>query len=366
MAAMTRRGFGALSAGAIWAAAGLSRGARADGGRHAPPEWAPQERVVMAFSDTEELYGRAAVARIRREQAAIARAIRRFAPVTMLINPEQRDLAARLCGPEVDLVEMPHYDVWTRDVLPTVVIEDGARKAVNWNFNVWGEKFPEFHEDGYDWDRALASAYAAHAGFPEIDSGIVGEGGAIEWDDSGLLLTTETCLLDPDRNPGLGKDEIAAALSAATGAREVVWLWGSEADAVTNGHVDGIAKFLAPGKLVVEVTDDPSDPEYRDLRENARRLRALAEGGALELHEVKRPRWDVIGARGDDFSASYVNCLLVNGGLIMAAFGDAERDRAAAELFAALSGAEVVALRVDEIQEGGGGIHCNTQQIPAL
>ena len=202
-----------------------------------------------------------------------------------------------------------------------------------------------------------------------VNAGIVAEGGALEVDGAGTLLTTETCLLNKNRNPGKDRKDIEAELMRLTGATKVVWLHGSEADNITDGHVDGIARFVYPGLAVAEVSDDPEDPEYDDLLTCAEQLEKAtdARGEAINVERLLRPRWDVMPDRGNDFAASYVNCFVSNGGIVMPKFGDQERDDAARDLFAKLHpGFEIVQVDVSEICEGGGGIHCNTQQVPAI
>lgn len=363
----TRRGFtGGLLAqipGALMLA-GRARGAQGGAPLRLAPEWAPHAGCVMALSDAPQTYGRRALERIQKEQLAIARAIAAFEPVTMLFTRRQRHLARRHAGAGIIWREMAHHDVWTRDTLPTIAHDPkGAPVAVDWNFNVWGEKYP-----GYGRDRDLAARFAAHLGLPARRAPIVAEGGAIEVDGHGTLVTTETCLLNPNRNPGMTRAEVEEALRDMTGAHNIVWLKGSEADTVTDGHVDALARLIRPGVAVVEVTDDPADPEYADLRENLARMQKArdAAGNRFEVHVMKRPDWDIMPERGDDFSSSYVNAYFPEGGIVMPRFGDPAADAAARALYQALEpDRRIKQIATDEICEGGGGIHCNTMQIPA-
>ena len=333
------------------------------------PEWEPHAECVMAWCSAFGLYSKAEVRQIRREQTAIAQAIAQFEPVTMLANPGDEASAQKALGPGVRIETMEHYDTWTRDTLPTFSAARGLYAeqtdwlATGWNFNVWGEKFP-----GYDADRDLAARFAKHLQMPFGRSRIVAEGGAIETDGLGTLITTETCLLNENRNPGMSRAEIEEALLEDAPGREVIWLWGSEVDEVTDGHVDGICRFIRPGLVVTEVTDDKEDPEYHDLQENAVRLEAArdARGEKLEVIRLNRPLWEGMPDRGDDFAASYVNAYFPNGGIVMPRFGDRIRDEAARALFAELEpDRRIVQLDIDQIAEGGGGIHCCTMQIPA-
>lgn len=330
-----------------------------------PPEWMPHARCFMALCAAHELYDAKEIHEIHLAQARIARAIARFEPVTMLANNEDVATARSLCGPSVDVLEMKHYDVWTRDTLPTFIHSNSGPKAVCWNFNTWGNKFPE--APGYGYDETLAVRMAKHLGIPTVKAGMVGEGGAIETDGAGTLITTETCLLNPNRNPGMSRTEIDRELMRLTGCRKVIWLHGSDADKITNGHVDGIARFVKPGVVIAEVPQDPEDPEYDDLHFCAEQLEKArdAEGRKLEVIRMQRPRWDMMEERGSDFAASYINCYEANGGIVMPAFGDEESDEAARQVFADLRpDHEIIQIDVDAICEGGGGIHCSTQQLP--
>ncbi len=341
--------------------------AQASEGYIMPFEGTPHARCFMTFSSARDLYGRAAVARIRREQATVAQTIARFEPVTMLCVSRDAEDARSACGPGVTVMEIDLYDIWARDALPTFArAPDGTLTAVSWNFNVWGEKFPRFK--GYDRDRDLAARLAGALDIPLVHAGIVAEGGAIETDGEGTLLTTETCLLNANRNPNLSREEIEIELKRFTGAQKVLWLPGSPADTITDGHIDGIARFVAPGIVLAEVSDDPQDIEYADLRANADRLETMrdAQGRKLEVIRIKRPRWERMPRRGEYFAASYINYYVANGGLVMSKFADDERDEAARDLITRLHPErEVIQIAVDEICEGGGGIHCNTQQMPA-
>jgi len=326
-------------------------------------EWEPHLGCVMALNDAVDTYGRRATGLIQKEQADIANAIATFEPVTMLINPAQRNLAQKILNPSIALVEMAHYDVWTRDTMPTIAYGPANIPiAVDWNFNVWGEKYP-----GYDRDRELAARFAASNGLEHKSAPIICEGGAIEVDGQGTLITTETCLLNPNRNPGKSRAEIEEGLRLMTGASHIIWLKGSEADTVTDGHIDALMRIIRPGVVVVEITDDPLDPEYADLLENLARMRKARDinGQPFEVHVVKRPDWDIMPERGNDFSSSYVNSYFPNGGIVMPRFNDAKADAAARALFQTLEpDRRIVQIDTSEICEGGGGIHCNTMQIP--
>ncbi|HAT35955.1 MAG TPA: agmatine deiminase, partial [Rhodospirillaceae bacterium] len=263
-----------------------------------PAEWHRHERCYMAFSAAHGVYRRSEIRRIRHEQAIIARTIARFEPVVMFANAADLAEAKALCGPSVTVRRLAHFDIWTRDTLPTIVLDAQHRRhAVSWNFNVWGEKY-----SGYDEDRDLAKRFAQLLDLPYLPARIVAEGGAIEVDGAGNLMTTESCLLNPNRNPGKTRTEIERELGRLTGASNIIWLPGSKVDVVTDGHIDGIARFVKPGVIVTEVTDDRYDPEYRDLQLAAEILEGATDrvGRKFEVIRLKRPRYDVMPKRGDD------------------------------------------------------------------
>ena len=334
------------------------------------PEWHPHDRCVMTWCDNETVYGHDTVVQIRREQARIARAVARFEPVVMLANTHDIGDARKQCGKAVTVRELAVDDIWARDTMPFIqprgrkdAADRPVTEALGWNFNAWGEKYPSLHHA----DRTLAQRYAQEEGLPFNRASIVAEGGAMETDGLGTLITTETCLLNPNRNPGMKRAEVEEALKEHALCSHVIWLWGSEVDTVTDGHVDGICRFIRPGVVVTEVTDDKEDPEYEDLIENAVRLEAArdARGEKLEVIRLNRPLWENMPERGGDFAASYVNAYFPNGGIVMPKFGDRVRDETAHDLFAKLEpDRKIIQIAVDQIAEGGGGIHCCTMQIP--
>lgn len=327
-----------------------------------PAEWEPHDCCVMSFCAAKQHHSQTQIDAIRFEQAHVARAIAAFEPVLMLTNAEDLDEARELCGPQVELVEMEHYDIWTRDTLPTISLDqDNRQTAICWNFNAWGEKL-----EGYEADCDLAHRFSAWRSLPVIDAPIIAEGGGFDVDGRGTLLTTRSSLLSRNRDAGLSPDEIDETLMRLTGARKVIWLPGAEVG-VTDGHVDGMARFVGPGLIVADASDDPLDPEHKGLLENKKALRGATDcsGRPIEVIFLKRPRWDIINAVGDDYSASYVNCYFANNAVILPRFGDPIRDNDARELFQRLlPKRKIVQLDVPLMSENGGGLHCATQQMP--
>lgn len=189
------------------------------------------------------------------------------------------------------------------------------------------------------------------------------EGGGITVDGEGTLITTETCFLNPNRNPGWSKGEVEAELCRMLGVTKVIWIPGDPDEDETNGHVDGLAAFVGPGRVLVEAAFDRAHPRYDVLMENRRALEGQtdAKGRLLDLIFIE-DAWQCV--EGDRFCASYINSYIANGAVIMPSYGLPGDDRAKAVYQKLFPQREVVSLRIDNIAPGGGGIHCITQQQP--
>ena len=291
----------------------------------------------------------------------LARAARRFEPVAVAVDPAYRDEAAAMLGPDIELVVAPVDDIWVRDTGPTFLVRpDGGRAATTWSFNGWGDKF-----DGYTADKALAPLIAAAAGARTFAAPIITEGGALHVDGQGTVVVTESAVLNANRNPGMARAEVEAGLNGWLGTSKVVWIPGERWDSITDGHVDGLMTFVRPGAALFEVSDDPAHPRYHLLKEQARALALAsdARGRRIEVSLLKAPR--ELPSDAPDFCGIYVNCLMINGAVLIPAFGDSVADAAARATFAAaFKDRQIVQLRVDAVCRGGGGIHCVTQQEP--
>jgi agmatine deiminase len=325
-----------------------------------PPEWHRHERTWMAWPCREELWnGRIEPARVA--YAEIARTIAGFEPVTMLANPDDLAAATAACGSSVTVSAQPLDDSWMRDIGPTFLIDDaGGIAGVDWRFNAWGGKHAE-----YTHDAAVAAAVLERLGLPSFAAPFVLEGGSIHVDGEGTVLTSEQCLLNPNRNPELGRAEIERNLCRWLGAETVVWLGQGLDNDGTDGHVDNLACFARPGVVLALIEPDPADPNHAPLADNLARLKLArdAAGRCLEIIEIAEPaRRDTASGR---LALSYINFYLANDAVIMPGFDD-PRDRAAAEtLGRVFPSRRIVQLPVLDVLEGGGGIHCITQQQPA-
>lgn len=331
-----------------------------------PAETAPHDRIWMAFPREGEVMGDSSAAREATYDAwtAVAHAILPFEPVTMVVDPSERERARRMLSADIEIVEAPLNDFWMRDFGPTFVIDDvtGELGGVDWIFNAWGQG-----ADCED-DALIAARILDELGVTRVPSLLVNEGGGIHVDGEGTVLVTDTVQLDPDRNPWATKERVEAELARTIGVERAIWLprgLTRDYDELgTRGHVDIVATFASPGRVLVHAQDDPGHPDHAVMPVIHDVLRAAtdARGRALELIELPAPAQ----LRDDEgfVDYSYVNHLVVNGGIIACGFDDDAADARARDLLRDAYGRDVVTVDAREIFARGGGIHCITQQQP--
>lgn len=329
-------------------------------GLRMPAEWAPHERTLIAWPAREEAWrGGATIEQARDAHAAVVAAVAAFEPVTLVADPAHaEDARRRVPGENVEVVALPIDDSWLRDSGPIVVTDGIVRAGIDFRFNAWGEAFTP-----YDKDAAIAQRLLDHLEIERFGSPIVLEGGSIAVDGEGTLLTTEQCLLNPNRNPLLDRADIERELRLQLGAEKIVWLGqGLVEDADTDGHVDNVAAFVAPGRVLLQTVEDDDDPNWASARENRRRLQ---EAGldVIDLPLLPRAKH---ADDGDTVAVPYMNFYLCNGAAIVpVAQLDHDMDEEAlTRLRALLPGREVVGVPGRVLALGGGGVHCITQQIP--
>lgn len=325
-----------------------------------PAEWEEHERCWMAWPCREGVWANARAT--QKNYAGVAHAIADFEPVTVVAPPRRLEEARNLLGGDIEILEVPIDDSWTRDSGPNFVANDGGELAgVCFTFNAWGEKYTPYSEDA-----ALAGRIVEHVGAREIRSPLVAEGGGICVDGDCTLLTTDTCFPNRNRNPDWSRSAIEDELVRLFGVEKVVWLPGDPLDDETDGHVDGVAAFVRPGVVMVEATTDPADPrrEYFQQLRDALEQATDARGRSFELLTLPEAR-DVQSV-GDRFCRSYVNFYFANGAVIAPAYGIATDGEVRERLQSAFPKRKVVQVRIDDIAEGGGGIHCITQQQPRV
>src|SRR3546814_519677 len=256
-------------------------------GFRVPAGGAPHERCGMGWPGRGSLWSEGLEA-ARTAYAAVAQAIAGFEPVTMLANPDALDEARRRCGADVTCQAMPLDDSWLRDTGPTFVVDGrGGVAGVDWRFNSWGERFLPYDKDAMVAERLLGQLDVERYAAP-----LVLEGGSIHVDGAGTLLTSEECLLNPNRNPGLDRAAIESLLRGHLGAEAFVWLGQGLDKDETDGHVDNIACFVEPGVVMAVTCDDPADPNHAILADNLVRLKKArdARGRVLEVIELPQPR----------------------------------------------------------------------------
>jgi agmatine deiminase len=320
-----------------------------------PAEWAPHERTLMAWPTRREVWG-AELAQAKADYAATANAVAAFEPLTMVCaNPQEAAEARAALAGEAEIVELPIDDSWLRDSGPIFVTDDDGRRAgVHFRFNSWGEKFPP-----WDRDAAVGGLLIDRLGDRRYDVPFVLECGSVAVDGEGTLLTTEECLLNPNRNPGMSREEIEEGLRDHLGVETIVWLGqGLAEDRDTDGHVDLIAAFTRPGEVLLQSVA-PGEPSHERMADNRSRLQAAG------LDVVDFPILPSVDVAGEQVAASHLNFYLCNGGVVVPVAGVPSDAEALERIGAAYPEREVVGVPGGVIAFGGGGPHCITQQVPA-
>lgn len=337
-----------------------------------PSETAPHDRTWMAFPREGITLGEGEAFKQTGYDAwtATAHAVAEFEPVTMVVDPSELARAKRMLSSEIEILEAPLDEFWMRDFGPTFVLDDecpGVLGAVDWIFNGWGA--PEWAE----WKKSaeIARFAAAHTGAELVSSVLVNEGGGIHVDGEGTVLVTETVQLDPRRNPFADRARVEAELARTIGATKVVWLpRGLTRDYDefgTNGHVDIVATITSPGVVLLHSQQNPEHPDFEVSREIRAVLEAStdAAGRTFEVIDIAAP--ETLRDEEGFVDYSYVNHLVVNGGVIACGFGEERADAAAREVLeAAYPGRRAVTVDSRPIFARGGGIHCITQQQPTV
>jgi agmatine deiminase len=321
-----------------------------------PGEWEPHERTIMGWPCRTSLWG-ATLEQARADYAFVANAIADFEDVTMIAGAADDAHDARAaCTGRVQVVELPIDDSWLRDSGPIYVVDDsGGRLAVHFGFNSWGEKFAP-----WDKDAAIGGLIARELGDEVRKAPMVLEGGSVISDGNGTVLTTEQCLLSPNRNPSLSRDAIEGLLAEWLGAQRVVWLGlGLAEDRDTDGHVDLIAAF-APDRRVLVQTVPPGNPNHERCAENAERL----QQAGYETIEI--PQLPYREVAGETIAVGYLNLYVCNDAVIVPSADDEFDEQALTIIGDAFPGRSLVPVPGATIAYGGGGPHCITQQVPAV
>lgn len=328
-------------------------------GFHMPAEWETHERCWMAWPCRAETWADN-IGATRRCYADVANAIAEFEPVTMLALASDVEQARNLCSVNVSILAADIDDSWMRDMGPNFVRNDSGEIAASlFHFNAWGKKYPTWGKDA-----AIGHRIAEFIGLRTFTSSIFMEGGGINVDGDGTLLTTDQCVLNENRNPGLTRSEAEQVFGASLGVSNVLWMPGDPEDTETDGHVDGIACFVAPAKVLVEVCPARGTKRYDNMQANLAAIQGATDAKNRSLEIVLIEEAYEAERRNEIFACSYINFYIANGGIVMPEFGidrDEDSRRNMATLF---PDREIVQVEISDIAIGGGGIHCITQQQP--
>jgi agmatine deiminase len=335
-----------------------------------PAETARHDRIWLAFPAEGQTLGESAAEREEGYAAwtAVAHATAEFTPVSMLVDPSELDRARRMLSGAIEIVEAPVDEFWMRDSGPTFVVsDDGRLGAVDWIFNGWGAP------DWAEWRKAAQHAriIAGAVGAELVSSVLVNEGGGIHVDGEGTVLLTETVQLDERRNPFADRQRVEAEMLRTIGAAKAVWLprglTRDYDDFGTNGHVDIVATIASPGRLLLHEQQNPEHPDFLVSKQLRAHLEQQTDAAGRSFEIIGLPAPSTLRDDEGFVDWSYVNHLVTNDGVVACGFGDEQADAAARAILAdAYPGRTVVTVDARPLFDRGGGIHCITQQQPAL
>jgi agmatine deiminase len=330
-----------------------------------PPEWAPHQATWLTWPKDPVTWPDR-VAQVETIFLRMIEALAEHETVNLLVDDEATEarVRARMTWPQaanVCLHRIRTVDSWIRDYGPNFVVR-GADLAYNdWIFNAWGGKYDTLMADD-----AVGAALEPLLGVPRFTPGLVLEGGSIDVNGAGVVLTTEQCLLNANRNPTRSKAEIEAALRDHLGASQVLWLGEGVAGDDTDGHIDDISRFVSPTTIVTAVEEDPSSPNHEPLQENLRRLELARDPHGRAFDIVTLPMPGAVVAGDDPLPASYANFYIANGVVLLPVYGHANDARAAETLQRLFPDRRVVSINCEPLVWGMGAIHCVTQQQPRV
>lgn len=334
--------------------------------RRYPAEWEKQHATWLSWPHNEKEWGKRRLVEIKKFYKRLIETILDFQDVNLILADEE--LLEETCygmsqqKHKLKKVIIPNNDLWIRDYGP-FFIEKGKKPLIlDFKFNAWGEKFPP-----WDLDNNVPKQMALYLGY-EIESyPIILEGGAVEFSSNGVLITTEQCLLNKNRNPNLSKNEIELILKSAFNIDEIIWLKrGLEGDH-TDGHIDDVARFVGPREVLICSTDDKKDGNYEYLKESIEYLKNWKhpkKGYSLKVTELPMP--DRMELKKERLPNSYANFIFINGGVIVPQF-NCKTDKAALEIFKKVfPDRKIVGIDCSLLIQEGGGLHCMSKQEPLI
>ncbi len=335
-----------------------------------PAEWHPHRATWLTFPHNEASWQGGKLTRMRPQYLQFIKAISQGEQVAIVANDHalKESIREELEQIEVDLskiefVVKPTNDAWCRDHGPAFLINPATRKKmiVDWDYNAWGEKYPPYHDDN-----ATPQHIARYLDLLSVQPGIIMEGGAVEFNGAGTLLTSRSCLLNPNRNPGLNQDQIEEYLSNYYGVDQVLWVEGGIAGDDTDGHIDDTTRFVNEDTVVACVEIHPSDENYAILQTNLKQLKSMRLLNGKPLNVIELPMPQKVEIDGFRAPGSYANFLICNTGVIVPVFNNPMDEAALRILEQAFPGRNVLPLDASEIIWGQGSFHCLSQQEPAV
>ncbi|WP_313072504.1 agmatine deiminase [Lacrimispora sp.] len=352
-------------------------------GYRMPAEFEEQERIWMLWPERTDNW-RDGAKPAQKVFANVAKAIRRFEPVTVCVSPAQFSNCRAHLPEDIRVVEITSNDSWIRDCGPTFVINDmGGIRGCDWTFNAWGGLVDGLYFP-WDQDDLVAQKVCELEEIPSYRTeGFVLEGGSFHVDGEGTVITTEMCLLSEGRNPLMTKEEIEEMLQQYLNCEKVIWIRDGIDPDETNGHIDDVVQYVRPGEVACIWTEDESNPFYEEAQAAYQTLSEAvdAKGRKLKVHKLCLTKQPVLlhGADSIDMVegtiprkdgeisiASYMNFLVVNGGVIVPQYGDENDSLAIRQIQEMYPERNVIGVRTEEIAYGGGNIHCITQQQPKV
>lgn len=331
--------------------------------RRLPAEWEAHVATIVAWPGRSSVWEEH-LQRAQAETLALANEIAKDERVLLAVNPARyEELVAQANDLTAEVVPMPLDDCWARDISPFFVFVEGSNDlhAIDFAFNAWGEKF-----EPHDGDAAFGRAMSEHIGVDHELSDLVLEGGSITTDGAGTAIVVETSVLNQNRNPGRTRDEVEETLGALLGIETVIWLpFGLLGDTDTDGHVDNVAVFCAPARVLVQVAPNASHADAERMSANRIILNRSRDARGRQLDLVEVP-WLPVSSLDKSRPCSYVNAYPTNRRILVPAVGDDTDDKAAELLSEAFGWRPPVSIPSNALSYGGGGPHCMTMQIPAF
>jgi agmatine deiminase len=333
-----------------------------------PAEWEPHDAVWLAWPDHADLW-QADLEPARAEFIELCRAIgRRWSPevtpetlsILVLGEAAERDVRVRLEGLSCEVYRIPYGDIWLRDTAPIFLAGGSRPSAVRFQFNGWGEKYLLAH------DPAVAEKVARAAGRELAEAALVAEGGAVEVDGEGTCLTSRSCLLNPNRNRGMSTEQVERILEASLGIRKTVWIAEGLRGDHTDGHIDTLARFAGPARVLCAEARSAGDPNRRVLKAIGDQLARTVDAAGRSLEVVTVPSPGIVtDPTGRPLPASYMNFYVANGVVVVPIYGSPYDAEAVDVIATCFPKRKVVGLQARHILAGGGAFHCITQQQPA-